>query len=763
MAKLKKPLDPAIVQMANDDLATKYPELLENGQIIELDPNNPDHELYCQEWVDLYIAYGGELEEAAGSRLTGKTRQHPANPYVKFKDGVRAGTPTKLAGTDGHVFIATSNCIYVADEWPLREYYVYLDIDPTDKVDFETMGMLWTDENGFPHYTDGKGRPTERVPAFVLAWSKKSSTEIERKGASVAMIYDRDPEKLDQKKSKVEQIAAGGPLPNKYRVDLLSKLTEVQIGYGYSACLHVPRDKETLDVDKLKELMKECDAAIEAARKTSNDIYKYVTQSLTNQTLYFHRRTIDQWLDAVPGRRRHLRSNNTRTGKSEYEMACENFDRGLNKLFDAHERSLDKFDTILNDDKKLEQIGQIDLIVEDVYEKYGEHMLWRHQFICEAVGSYSGTSRQQKIYEKFVAPLINNLSVPFGEFRNKCVCDTCEYFQAGKTTIPSPPALTGESFWKSKDLKLGTRTLTRLLDVFTKFKDNIGFVFAQNKMQAIEKIFPLSMGLFLRTGIIKPGEAVMPEMAHKWTEFLLKEFAQAKAGEGKIDDLVKGADNLLKKYKINPKVLPKIGDGLGIIGATFVFWYIFTKEGSLSRKDTFDFMNSFCDVTKAGLNLGGDWTKGKEKLFRAAVEKKFVKTFGEATGKKWMNVIPKWSAGVGAVGGAFQVASSYISLNEAADKGDSREYGWAAVTYTGASISLAGLALDLAPEPLVTKGSGVVLNFVGGIVYLVGTAGEFLTRPDDVEVFLRNEYWWNEDGYAVDIPVYDDSPPLSKL
>jgi hypothetical protein len=42
---------------------------------------------------------------------------------------------------------------------------------------------------------------------------------------------------------------------------------------------------------------------------------------------------------------------------------------------------------------------------------------------------------------------------------------------------------------------------------------------------------------------------------------------------------------------------------------------------------------------------------------------------------------------------------------------------------------------------VVTKGSGIILNFVVGVVYLVGQLGEFFSRPGSEEEFLIGNYY----------------------
>ena len=59
----------------------------------------------------------------------------------------------------------------------------------------------------------------------------------------------------------------------------------------------------------------------------------------------------------------------------------------------------------------------------------------------------------------------------------------------------------------------------------------------------------------------------------------------------------------------------------------------------------------------------------------------------------------------------------------------------------GADVALGGAVLDVFPEPVVTKGSGIILNFVVGVVYLVGQLGEFFSRPGSEEEFLIGNYY----------------------
>jgi hypothetical protein len=103
---------------------------------------------------------------------------------------------------------------------------------------------------------------------------------------------------------------------------------------------------------------------------------------------------------------------------------------------------------------------------------------------------------------------------------------------------------------------------------------------------------------------------------------------------------------------------------------------------------------------------------------------------------------------LGVAGGGLQVASSFLSMQEAADKGDKHAFFWNSIQYAGADIAFSGLVLDACPEPVVTKGSGIVLNVVGGIVVVVGAAGEFFTRPDAEQAYLENEAYYGEGEYG---------------
>ena len=177
-------------------------------------------------------------------------------------------------------------------------------------------------------------------------------------------------------------------------------------------------------------------------------------------------------------------------------------------------------------------------------------------------------------------------------------------------------------------------------------------------------------------------------------------------------------------------ILSRVGDAFNLVGAGIVVYSVVTKEGTLNRKDAADLGRAITDSARAAMGFG-------KKRLEAAL----IKELGEEAGKKWAAALPKY---FGVAGGCFQVASAFYSLQEAADSGDSRTWGWAVVTYTGADISMAGLVLDAAPEPVVTKGSGLVLNFVGGVVYLVGQVGSFATKPGMEEAFLRSHLFYED-------------------
>lgn len=748
MPRLKRPLDPTIVEIANDELAQKYPELIgPDGKIILLDPDNPDHAAYISEWNELYILNGGEVESELPLN-DGRTKRAPCFPYVHYEEKKRLGDPIHLPDF-AHVFYAASNAIYADEYWPLREYYVYMDIDPSDKIDFDTLGLLWTDENGYPHYTDGEGNPTERVPLFPLAWSKKISDFVKSEGDSTAIVYDRDIQKLKQKRSKVEQEAGGGPLPEKYRIDLMGSMRQFGNGTAMTVVLFVPPDEDSLNVPKLKELMKECDDLRAQAKNANDAIYKFITKNTTHKTLFFNRQTIDAWLDEYPNRRTGLITMGT-GGKTLYEVSCQNFDRDLNKLVKEHDKVLVKFLELFDDKAKMEQLSQIDFIVEDVWEPSGEHLLWRHQFMCEALGHFSGTTRQNDAYKKYVEPILTNVNVPYGSLRNKCKCKTCAYFEANKTTVANPPQLVPEPIWKSKDLKLGTRTGLRVIDLATKFRDNIGYVIAANKLDlvftsgAIAKFQVFAKPFFDRMNLFKDTKIAPTDLqiwGREWEKTIQKHFDLAKKAEGTLAGMQAEIKAMLEKEKVPRARVTAVADGLTLIGAAAVFWYVFTKEGKLTGKDVADFLGGVTDVMKASVSLG-----------KEGFQKKLIAKYGEEAGKRIATIVPRW---ISFGGGVFQVASAYISLSDAADKGDAREYGWAGVSYFGASVAMAGLALDVMPEPVVTKGSGILLNFVGGIIYLVGSAGEFITRPDEVERYLRSEYWYQD---PIEIPRdYDGS------
>jgi hypothetical protein len=98
----------------------------------------------------------------------------------------------------------------------------------------------------------------------------------------------------------------------------------------------------------------------------------------------------------------------------------------------------------------------------------------------------------------------------------------------------------------------------------------------------------------------------------------------------------------------------------------------------------------------------------------------------------------------GIAGAALQLGSAWLSLSEAADKGDHQAFVWGAVQYMGADIYLTGVAVEFTPIFGVSQAAGVVVAVVGAVVYVGGQIGEFITRPGAEEKFLRAYYFYDD-------------------
>jgi hypothetical protein len=462
-----------------------------------------------------------------------------------------------------------------------------------------------------------------------------------------------------------------------------------------------------------------------------------------NQVMFVYRQQINDWLGPDGSeRRRHLWlvANSTM-----WDLACKNFDFDFGKLTAAYDRSLDKLFAILTDDQQRGDIGDIGIVLEGWDDPSGEHLLWRHQFLMEACSLFCGTPRQKDVFEKIVQPLFQGLAFSWSDLRAGCKCATCQSMIKDKTTSNVQPLKDFLHYagWKSKDLKLSTSTVLRGIDLFTKFAPNWAHVVATSPSSvAFRDIGIISWWFFIRAGVINPNTST-PKLAEQWMDLWADMAVAAKKGEGQLDNFVYKTlkflhPNLTKK---TTDILARVGDVFNLIGSAIVVYSVLSSDGKFKLKDAMDLSRAITDATKAGMGIG------KQRL-EAALTQYFVKKYGQELGveaaKKWATALPKY---VGVAGGMFQVASAFISLSDAADKGDSREFGWAAVAYTGADISMSGLVLDAMPEPLVTKGSGLVLNFIGGAVYLTGQLGEFITRPGAEEKFLRGHSFYTSDEH----------------
>lgn len=70
------------------------------------------------------------------------SRRVPDEKYIQFQGGKRKGQ--SILSAKAHVFFARACRLLVEDRWPLAEYYVYIDTELSDNIDFDPLGLLWT-------------------------------------------------------------------------------------------------------------------------------------------------------------------------------------------------------------------------------------------------------------------------------------------------------------------------------------------------------------------------------------------------------------------------------------------------------------------------------------------------------------------------------------------------------------------------------------------------------------------------------------------
>jgi hypothetical protein len=307
MVRLKQQLEGAAVQAADDDFYDLHPEMVLNGARQPIDSDDPEQSSLRDLWTYLYIAHGGAVEK---HRSAGPDRETyfsdfevewlPNEKYIRFQEGPQTGK--SIVAVKAHVYFARASRLLVADRWPLSEYYVYIDTELSETIDFDTLGLLWTDEKGFPHFCGGDGKPQERVEFFPFSYSTQAAH-----GASCVLIYDTDLHRLKKKRASL-QGKSGRHSPHRVKELYISDL-----GTGLlTSDIKVPVDDEVLPYDEIVLLVKECDLAMEKAHQAGAALKRFIEKP-EHQGIWLYEDAIKGWL-AVGDRRNYLtRLDSTRT------------------------------------------------------------------------------------------------------------------------------------------------------------------------------------------------------------------------------------------------------------------------------------------------------------------------------------------------------------------------------------------------------------------------------------------------------------------
>ncbi len=271
-------LDRGAAQAANDDFYTNHAELVKNGERIPINSNMDNYDDLRLEWKNLYRSHLADGNESSAGNVEAARR----DAYILAPAG-KPGEPVK-ASLQSHVFVVRSAQLLVDFQWPLAGYYVYLDTDLTDGVDFDTLGLLWTDEKGMLHRTDGDGKPIGLVPPFAIVFATDKPDIV----MSVALLYDHDRDRLAKRKKDVQKEAKRHNIASTHLI-ADGRMTIFADSFkgssNSSVAIYVPRDSDVLDVPRLAVLKDKCDKAIQEAQAAQKKILDFVKKNV----LYFRR------------------------------------------------------------------------------------------------------------------------------------------------------------------------------------------------------------------------------------------------------------------------------------------------------------------------------------------------------------------------------------------------------------------------------------------------------------------------------------------
>jgi hypothetical protein len=686
-----------------------------------------------------------EPEGAEAFRFWTKECTLPATEYVSSP--VSALAPTTPLDGEAHLFFAPAIRILVKENWPLAGYFVYMDADTSNAIDFNRFGLLWTDERGTVHETQS-GKPVRPLTNAPCIWSQADGDQSGER-VSLALIYDSDLNALNRRRANIEKSGERTPSSPEHRITRM-QWSETALDNFSELIIYAPADEEALPLEKLEALMRRCEALfkpVDLAREKIDDFLS----NLVRKAVCFNQFQIEWWLSGQGDRltelerRRHLWRINDRL--TTWSSACCHIPGELKKLKDTYESTLEPLLRLLKDDSTLKNIDLIDLVLRTEDDRSGIYFSWKHQFYSKAFMAFAGTCYRDEIFRQFVEPYLQILTTRWQGLREGCNCDTCQSVRKFSEQPPTDhsPELRGTPY-KSKDLKLGVDTLARILELFTSFLPNLATLIAGRKYEPTSEFF----FFLVRTGVIRP-EANNADAATQWVELIGKlklmkwrEVDRAAEWTGSLNEFL--------KEKLAPSVdTARISAVFNGLAGTILLQYVLIeayKNRRLSDKNRMEFAQALAYLGRSGSEFGKGWVqKQLTSLILAQAGTKPTDMAEKLAAEKVALELAKDLAAtlprvLSLLGAALDLASVGTSLAESTDE---REFGWYSVQLLGSDMALGGSLAGIFPEPLVSKAGAGVAAGVGGLIYLYGKIMLVLTKPGFEEGVLRaGKYYFDE-------------------